>query len=127
VLAGIGSIFGAVIVARAASAQTSCPPDQLPNRKGDCSCPAGTDPCPDCCFNKKKDSANCGQCGNACAAGGICVKGDCRCLEGQIVADGSCCSPTNGQCTGNDDCCGDGFCFREHCVLIPPSTEPAPI
>ncbi len=36
------------------------------------------------------DPANCGACGNACAAGEICWKGACGCPSGQTVCNGQC-------------------------------------
>ncbi len=63
----LGSLAALVAGVRAASAQSDCPPGQTRNRKGDCNCPAGTDVCPDTCFNLKKDLANSGRCGRSCA------------------------------------------------------------
>ena len=91
-------LFGAALALAAgayarqpADAQFTCAPGQSPNKKGDCSCPAGTDACPDGCFNLNKDIANCGECGQGCF-GGICKKGECRCPAGSIMCDGVCLS-----------------------------------
>ena len=78
-LGGLAALFAGV---RATAAQDGCPPGQTRNRKGDCSCPAGTDACPDGCFNRKKDPNNCGRCGAQCLPGATCVKGECRCPAG---------------------------------------------
>ncbi len=89
-LSGLGALL---VGTRLASAQNGCPPGQSPNMKGDCSCPAGTDPCPDGCFDKKRDLNNCGKCGRSCA-GGECRKGECRCPDGRRPsADYGCFDP----------------------------------
>ena len=87
------------------------------------------------------------QCGNkVCAANpGGCTDGCVCCVYGngnsRCRPSGDCtgtiatpttttappCSPQNGPCTVSDDCCGDGFCFQQRCVVVPPSTEPTPI
>ena len=72
------------------AAQTGCPPGQSPNRKGDCSCPSGTNPCPDGCFDRNGDVNNCGSCGNVCPAGAECRKGECRCPSGTVACSGIC-------------------------------------
>lgn len=47
------------------------------------------------------DPANCGSCGNACAAGVKCIQGKCGCPTGQLECDGTCTDITN-----NDANCG---------------------
>ena len=84
----IGGVAALVAGARAAgwaSAQSDRPiVGQVRNRKGDCSCPPGQDDvCPGTgCTSRRTDPANCGRCGNACAFGEICQKGECRCPDG---------------------------------------------
>ncbi|HVH45533.1 MAG TPA: hypothetical protein VM925_24435 [Labilithrix sp.] len=39
------------------------------------------------------DTANCGACGKACAAGEPCVKGKCGCPPGQLACNGECVDP----------------------------------
>jgi hypothetical protein len=90
ILAGIGA---ALLGARGALAQATCPPGQTRNRKGECSCPAGTDACPDGCFDLKRDPANCGRCGNDCPPNAVCVKGECRCGAGTEACAGACVDP----------------------------------
>jgi hypothetical protein len=77
------------------AAQAACPPGQTANRKGDCSCPPGTDPCPNGCFDRRRDTTNCGTCGNVCAAGAECIKGECRCPSGSAVCNGVCRTPAS--------------------------------
>lgn len=71
---------------RGHTAAQQCPPGQTANRKGDCSCPAGTDACPNGCFDRKRDANNCGDCGNVCRPGEVCRKGECRCPAGVACA-----------------------------------------
>ena len=86
-LGAASALAAGVFGARAA--QAACPPGQIENRKGDCNCPAGTDACPNGCFNRKSDPSNCGACGNVCAVGAECVKGECRCPRGSRCATAS--------------------------------------
>jgi len=134
----LGGLVALVVGARAASAQTACPPGQIRNTKGQCTCPAGTDACADGCFNKKTDLANCGRCGQACLSGEICQKGECKCprgatcgcLPGQVSCNGTCtnlddfrsdgdnCGACGNVCgTGGDDCriprCDEGVCVTD--------------
>ena len=92
VLAGLGAFL---LGSRAASAQPACPPGQTPNRKGDCSCPPGTNACPNGCYNRRSDPNNCGFCGNVCFSNEVCQKGECRCNCGpgfECISDQ--CSPS---------------------------------
>jgi hypothetical protein len=86
VLAGFGLLVFGV---RRGAAQPDCLPGQSRNRKGECSCPAGTDACPDGCFNLRRDLLNCGECGQTCI-GGECRKGECRCPSGLVLCNGVC-------------------------------------
>lgn len=95
VLAGIAAL---VVGGRAAAQpQPDCPlQGQTRNRRGDCLCPAGTDPCRDqgVCADKKRDPLNCGQCGNICSDSEICQKGKCDCAPGFERVSGTC-SPSS--------------------------------
>jgi hypothetical protein len=118
-LAGFGAVAAAAFGHRNAAAQDGCPiPGQIRNRKGECRCPPGTDACPDGCFDRKSDPANCGACGNVCPDGAVCRKGACRCPSGTIEClDGSCapaddpldCGCAHERCPLNEHC-GDGLC-----------------
>ncbi|MFO0604731.1 MAG: FG-GAP-like repeat-containing protein [Polyangiales bacterium] len=62
-------------------------------------CPAGRESCASGCFNLQTDNANCGACGNACAAGTQCTAGRClpatacsTCLYGACTAAVNACS-----------------------------------
>jgi len=65
-------------------------------------CPTGTSLCGGMCVAVSSDRANCGTCGNACAAGEVCVDGACSvvCPTGQT------------ECTG---VCADTMADRRHC------------
>lgn len=62
--------------------------------------------CGDQCVNIRVDSNNCGECGNACAAGEVCRGGSC--------VD----SPCQRDCNDNNPCTND-FCVRGQCVNEP--------
>ena len=119
----LGGLAALIAGVRAASAQTSCPPGQVANSKGDCSCPAGTDPCPDGCFNKKTDFNNCGRCGFVCGEGQICQKGECKCPRGasccppgQVLGpSGVCVAPTSCLPQGGTPNCGPDCCDSTLC------------
>jgi hypothetical protein len=100
----LGGLAALVVGARAASATVSpCPvPGQTLNRKGQCVCPAGTAPCPGIgCVDTRRDTDNCGACGNVCPFGEVCQKGECR--------QGSC-TPNFVYCTeGATVCCEGGL------------------
>lgn len=74
---------------------------------GSGSCPVGTTCCNDSCAQTQVDVANCGACGNACAAGQSCVAGMCT---GSGPNPGTC-SPS---CSSSQRCCGSS------CVNISP-------
>lgn len=44
---------------------------------GNCACAAGFSQCAGACVEVNTDPSNCGACGNVCAAGDICVEGEC--------------------------------------------------
>jgi hypothetical protein len=53
-------------------------------------CSTGVMTCNGFCVDLQIDNANCGACGNACAAGSsTCVLGQCQCSDGGIVCNGS--------------------------------------
>lgn len=85
-LSALGLTAAAVSIAEA----VPCPPGQARNRKGDCRCPAGTNPCPTGCFDLLHDAANCGACGHVCPTGATCRKGECRCPYGFVAVGGAC-------------------------------------
>lgn len=62
------------------------------------------------CARTATDVANCGACGNACAAGERCDTGECvlSCVAGQIACGGKCIDPTNTRefCGASADCTG---------------------
>ena len=115
----LGGLLAFAAGALGASAQ-GCPPGQTANRKGDCSCPPGTDACPDGCFNKKTDPNNCGGCGRTCI-GGECRKGECRCPSGSVLCDGVCRAQSSfaddpDNCGGCGVSCADGnACTTDIC------------
>ena len=60
----------------------------------------------------KKDRENCGQCGQVCPPGAVCINGRCTCpsYRSKTFSDGSC-----RECAANRDCptgkqCIEGFC-----------------
>ena len=130
-LAGIGALLAS---ARVASAQPPCPAGQIRNKKGDCNCPAGTDACPDGCYNRKSDPYNCGSCGNVCLSGEVCQKGECRCPAGVVCCPqgttncfGSCVDPASDSnncgscgnfCSGSQVCSGGSCQSTGTCVPL---------
>ena len=54
-------------------------------------CPAGRTACSNACVDTQTDVANCGSCGNKCAANALCQKGACQaCPTGFLVCNGKC-------------------------------------
>ncbi len=105
-LGGLAALFAGV---RSASGQDDCPAGQTRNKTGDCNCPAGTDSCPDVCYNLKSDPGHCGSCNNTCLRGEICTKGKCRCPSGWEICNGACVNPRGYQ-ADESNC---GFCGNE--------------
>lgn len=93
---------------------------------GECGpCPPGKDLCPSGCVDLRTDDENCGACGTACAAGQVCINGECTCTA-DSCPDGCCagdqCSPgtTNAACGQIGGICarcetGD-ICDQRTCV-----------
>src|SRR5215204_4664294 len=120
-LVGLGALLVGV---HGAAAQQSCPQGQAPNKKGQCTCPAGTDPCPNGCVDKKQDPENCGHCGTVCPADATCVKGACICPPGgcgatattTTTAAPTCVAVTPpftkpvASCSSNTECCAGAIC-----------------
>jgi Stigma-specific protein, Stig1 len=89
-----------------------------------CGCPSGQTDCNGICINTMTDNANCGACGNTCAAGLTCQNGTCLgtcsgpCFGGQLCCDGVCrevgldpsnCGSCGYQCGPGQNCAG-GVC-----------------
>lgn len=66
-----------------------------------------------CEVNLTTDSKNCGACGNACAAGKRCIKGQCGCPKDLFDCDGRCVDRRS-----DDNNCG---ACRRSCLLPPPN------
>jgi hypothetical protein len=81
------------------------------------SCTAPQSLCGNRCVDTQSDSANCGACGTACAAGQVCSAGSCqvRCPAGATVCNGTC---VNLQ-TDNANCgaCGNACAGGQMCSL----------
>ncbi len=88
--------------------------------------------CGDQCVDLKKDSANCGKCGNACSSGATCVLGNCQCGINAQTCGSECvdttkdvkhCGSCATDCTAGDDAGVDGgvsgtwSCVNSGCVL----------
>jgi hypothetical protein len=86
-------------------------------------------PCTECngvCVDTNTDTANCGGCGKACAAGKLCTAGACKdnCPSGQTACNGKCVDtssdPANcGMC--GTACTTDQVCANSSCALQCPS------
>ena len=89
-------------------------------------CPEGQAFCNDVCVDPQTDPANCGLCGNACAAGEICFAGQCardhRCDAGltncndvcvDLLVDPANCGACGNVCDTGDICFG-GQCATDH-------------
>src|SRR5438477_36753 len=77
-------------------------------------CPRGTI-CGGACVDTKEDRLNCGDCGQACAAGQICNSGQCAspCVTGLLACNGRCVDPLTdtSNCGACGASCADGkFC-----------------
>jgi hypothetical protein len=85
-------------------------------------CPDGLSLCGDSCTHLATDSANCGSCGNACAAGSVCAQGACalNCQAGLTVCGGGCVNlqSDNGNCGACGTACKAGqVCSNGACTL----------
>jgi len=75
-------------------------------RKTKCAPP--TIKCGNACFDPSTDPANCGRCGNACAASQVCTGGTCVTGIGTCAAGTNVClNPLAGNCNGDPEC----FCL----------------
>ncbi|WP_242392941.1 MXAN_6577-like cysteine-rich protein [Anaeromyxobacter oryzisoli] len=76
-------------------------------------CPSDQKVCAGTCTAVATDAANCGACGQACAAGEVCSAGFCRCPDGRVDCNGSCVDvrsdPANCGACGTTCAAGD-FC-----------------
>ena len=95
-------------------------------------CAIGREICGDGCVDELSHPGNCGRCGNACAAGEVCVGGYCTasCPTGQTVCNGLCtllseaalhCGACDTPCP-SDRVCVNGACSTE----CPADSVPAP-
>lgn len=127
-LGGLAALAAGAAGLRATEAK--CPPGAVAASGGRCICkatgrepgPTGC-PCPtgqtSCdggatCKDLNSDLANCGTCGNACAAGQVCLAGVCRCTPG--TCPNGCCD-TAGLCrTSTNGTCGLGGAACDVCV-----------
>jgi hypothetical protein len=88
-----------------------CPGDTVCLQKGknpQCGCPSGTQLCgTNQCVDTKTDPSNCGSCGNACAAGQSCQRGQCvvSCGSGTCPAAYPQCCQGIGDSAGVITCC----------------------
>lgn len=64
-------------------------------------CAQGLSCCGDRCVNLGSDSADCGSCGHACAAGDYCNGGNCAAAP---------CSGGTSSCSSGESCCGANCC-----------------
>ncbi len=96
----------------------------VPCAQGPCDCPCDQTDCDGTCVDTATDEANCGACGNTCAAGLTCQNGTCSgtcpgpCFGGQLCCDGACrevglnpshCGGCFIQCGPGQNCAG-GVC-----------------
>jgi hypothetical protein len=88
-------------------------------------CSGARTACDGSCVNTATDAANCGECGNACAAGEVCSAGDCatECSGGLAACGASCvdlsadaehCGECTIACTAPDH--ADPTCARSECA-----------
>src|SRR5689334_17995681 len=67
--------------------------DAGPGEDGGPTCAVGETRCEEGCVRTDRDDANCGSCGNVCAAGTHCAGSTCSCLEPMLACDGVCIDP----------------------------------
>lgn len=92
-------------------------------------CGFGTDACNGACVDVTTDVNNCGECGNACSNGAVCVDGACECGFGSITCGNRCITPTVDplNCGACGNVCGTGtnvgknFCVSGGCVAACPA------
>jgi hypothetical protein len=112
-------------------------------KKGKCRCTDGLKDCDGTgtCASLAEDDANCGTCGNACAAGEACCDATCidvesdrancggcgaACGDAEVCNSGTCvpCPPAFPRC--GDSCCDGEDCNNGTCESCPPGTAPCP-
>ncbi|MEZ4410553.1 MAG: hypothetical protein R3A52_29340 [Polyangiales bacterium] len=75
--------------------------------------------CGAACVDPASDNANCGRCGNACAAGEVCAGGMCNAFCGPplLLCDGACIDPMTdpANCGGCGVVCSTGICNGGRC------------
>jgi hypothetical protein len=83
-----------------------------------CSCASGLVPCSGQCVDPSKDNANCGRCGNECAAPTACLNSTCLCPAGKTLCPDGCVDMTTDpkNCGVCQSVCADGqACFASAC------------
>lgn len=79
------------------------------------SCAEGYVDCDGQCRNLETDRNHCGNCGDACSKGRICVGGVCSGTPDAGQGDAG-----TGECTENADCADTYICYQLSCVCIWP-------
>lgn len=78
------------------------------------SCPNGTSLCNGTCVDVLADLQNCGECGNICSLGMICIKGACTCMA-DLVACNKTCTDTK---VDSRNCGACGIVCPENAICI---------
>ncbi len=91
------------------------------------SCSGSQTSCSGTCADLQSDTANCGACGTACAAGEACMGGSCMvvCPSGTTACGNACYATANdpAHCGSCDNACADGeFCVSGACQAACPLT-----